>query len=416
MDTRAHERGRTAFHEMVNTGSGRRGDDPATSLRPLEGAARHRLGRRVMPNPARGIPAWVQAARALAGAGVALMLLAGLAGGLRRAGVELPVVHAAGAHAALMIGGFFATVIGVERAVALHTRWAWLAPALAAVGGVALTLGAWHAGHTLMVLGALVFVAASVEVLRRQRAAHTVVLLLAALCGLLGSVAWASGVGSELAIAAWFQFLVLTIAAERLEMTRLMRRRPSAGVAFGVIVAGLLLALPLLAIDPRLGAAAYGAGLLALAIWLALFDIARITIGTHGLSRYMAVALLAGYGWLAVGGAAWIATGFGLPWRDAALHAIGLGFVFSMVMAHAPVIAPAIVGIKLQFEPVYYLPLAFLHGSLALRVGLGLAGAAPEARAWAAGLNVAALLLFAATLVRASRRWHRFHTRPAVRP
>jgi hypothetical protein len=243
-----------------------------------------------------------------------------------------------------------------------------------------------------------------------------VVLLLAALCGLLGSVAWASGVGSELAIAAWFQFLVLTIAAERLEMTRLMRRRPSAGVAFGVIVAGLLLALPLLAIDARLGAVAYGAGLLALAVWLALFDIARITIGTHGLSRYMAVALLAGYGWLAVGGVAWIATGFGLPWRDAALHAIGLGFVFSMVMAHAPVIAPAIVGIKLQFEPVFYLPLALLHGSLALRVGLGLAGAAPEARAWAAGLNVAALLLFAATLVRASRRWHRFHTRPAVRP
>jgi hypothetical protein len=39
----------------------------------------------------------------------------------------------------------------------------------------------------------------------------------------------------------WFAFLVLTVAAERLEMTRLMRQRPGAARALHAIVAALLL-------------------------------------------------------------------------------------------------------------------------------------------------------------------------------
>ncbi|GGK76972.1 hypothetical protein Ppa06_38590 [Planomonospora parontospora subsp. parontospora] len=52
-------------------------------------------------------------------------------------------------------------------------------------------------------------------------------------------------------------------------------------------------------------------------------------------TRYAAACLLAGYGWPAVTGAPWAATGpaAGEYLYDAALHALFLGFVVSMVFA-----------------------------------------------------------------------------------
>lgn len=114
-----------------------------------------------------------------------------------------------------------------------------------------------------------------------------------------------------------------------------------------------------------------GAALLALALWLACFDIARRTLRAPGLRRYMAVCLLARYAWLAVGGAAWAAMAQGAPARDAAFHALGLGFAMSMVMAHAPVILPALARVKVEFGGAFYLPLGLLHASLALGPGRG---------------------------------------------
>src|SRR4030095_15347542 len=136
--------------------------------------------------------------------------------------------------------------------------------------------------------------------------------------------------------------------------------------------------------------------LLALAAWLALFDIARRTALSHGLSRYMAVCLLAGYVWLRGARPASSAMSFGLPARDLALHALGLGFVFSMVMGHAPVILPAVTGIKLLFGPWFLAPLALLRGSLVLRLVGGLAS--DELRTLGATLNAVALALFVLTV------------------
>ena len=127
----------------------------------------------------------------------------------------------------------------------------------------------------------------------------------------------------------------------------------------------------------------------------------------QGLSRYMAVCLLSGYAWLAVAGAAWAATALGLPWRDAALHALGLGFIFSMIMGHAPVILPAIARVKLQFGFFFYVPLAALHLSLALRLAWGALD--PSQRAAGASYNAVAIALFAATVVGAAVAWRLQH-------
>ncbi|WP_152185844.1 hypothetical protein [Segeticoccus rhizosphaerae] len=121
---------------------------------------------------------------------------------------------------------------------------------------------------------------------------------------------------------------------------------------------------------------------------------------TSGLTRYMAVALLSGYAWLATTGVLWIV--FGHMTKaishqasyDAMLHALFLGFVISMIFAHAPVIVPSVLGRPLPYSRVLYLPLALLHLSLLLRLiaGDGLDNTA--AWQWGGILNEVALLLF----------------------
>lgn len=363
--------------------------------------------------------------RRLLAAPVALLLagvlLSGLGGGLLRAGVALPgllsaalPVPAAALHAALMIGGFFGSVIGVERAVALKWRPAWAAPLASVAGAWTLLAGAVAAGTWLLVLASAAFVLASGLIVQRQRAAHTALLALAALCWLGGNLRFALGGFDDATLAAWFAFLVLTIAAERLEMARLMRHQPIAQASCFAIVALLLAALPLTALAPRAGGLLYGFALMALAGWLGLYDIARRTVHTLGLARYMAVCLLGGYAWLGVAGAAWAAMAMGLPTRDAALHALGLGFIVSMVMGHAPVILPAVTGLKLHFAPVFYAPLALLHASLLLRLAGGLAQ--PAWRAAGATLNALAIASFALTAVWAAFAWQRVHARTQRRP
>jgi hypothetical protein len=140
--------------------------------------------------------------------------------------------------------------------------------------------------------------------------------------------------------------------------------------------------------------------LLALALWLFRFDIARRTVRQHGLTRFMALCLLTGYFWLAVSGVLVLASAplEAGPKYDGALHAFFLGFVFSMIFGHAPVIFPAVLNLQPCFRPVFYLHLAVLHAALMLRVGSDLAQW-PTARQWGGALNAIAVALFLVTTV-----------------
>jgi len=336
-------------------------------------------------------------------------LVAGLAGGLVRAGLAWDagdwLGHAAAAHAALMISAFFGALVSLERAVALKTRTAFAVPLAAAAGGICLVFGFSQTAELLFVLAGAAFAVVNVGIVQRQRQAHTVLLLVAAIAWLAGSLAYIGALAAA-TLNGWFAFLVLTIAAERLEMTRLMRRQPGAMASFLAIVSSLLVGTALSFFAEQAGSALYGAALVSLAIWLMRHDIARRTVHAKGLSRYMAVCLLAGYVWLGIAGIAWTALAFGeLAARDAALHALGIGFVLSMVMGHAPVILPALTRVKVAFGWWYYLPLALLHGSLLLR----LAGGAIDMqwRTRGASLNIAALLVFALSMAVGALIWRR---------
>jgi len=143
-----------------------------------------------------------------------------------------------------------------------------------------------------------------------------------------------------------------------------------------------------------------GAKLVALSLWLLRQDIQRRTVRDKGLTRFIAVCLLSGYGWLALAGAIMLGTGLapGSASYDAALHALMLGFVFSMVFGHAPIIFPAVLRVAVPYHPVFYVPLALLHLSLALRVFGGLADQL-ALRQWGAVANAATLVVFIATLL-----------------
>jgi hypothetical protein len=344
-------------------------------------------------------------------AGVAVALLSGVVGGLLRAGVAWPgtgaptwLPPAVLQHAFLMVVALLGTVIAIERAVALKKPFAFAAPFASAGAGLLMLAGRPALASGLAVASALLFVAVNGLLLRRQPAAHTGLLLASALCALVGHGLFAAGLPPAAVLPWWFAFLVLTIVAERLEMTRLMRRRAAAPLTLGAAMALLLVGAATSAAWPLFGGLLYGLALAALAAWLMAFDIARRTLRAHGLSRYMAVALLLGYGWLGVAGVAWVMAGLGAaPWRDAALHALGLGFVFSMVFAHAPVILPALLRVKLLFGAWFYAPLGLLHASLAWR----LAGGAVEPAWRAAGAigNATAMGLFFLVVIGSAIAW-----------
>lgn len=328
-------------------------------------------------------------------------LAAGLWGGLARLDGSWGRVGSAlaGVHGPLMVAGFMGTVIALERAVALGRRWPYLAPAANAAGSVALILGAsrpW-AGAALT-LGAIIMVLMFAVMLARRPGLYVSAMGAGALALALGNALWWRGTAVPTVLPLWFGFLVLTIGGERLELSRIQRskRRPKGFLAAALaICAGMALSFW----DTQLAWIVVGSGAAALALWLWRSDVARRTRRASGLARYIAHALLLGYFWLLFGGGLAVLYGgeaAGVRY-EAFVHSLFLGFAFGMIMAHAPMILPAVVGGNALFHPVLYVPLLLLHGSLVLRVASGLVGWM-GIREVGAEANVAAVLMFLAAI------------------
>ncbi len=347
-----------------------------------------------------------------------------LIGGLWEGLVYLGLPLAAGQHSLhvdhgpLMVLGFLGTLIALERAVALGPAWAYLAPAGAAAGGLAVTCNAPDGvGQAVVTFGGVILVAIFVAVHRIQASVHNVVLASGAVCWVVAGALWVANWDIPRFIPWLTGFLVLTITGERLELSRLTGRSRRAGALFvgaaGLFSVGLIVSLFTEATGVRIA----GVGLCCLAAWLVRYDIARRTVRRKGLTRYIAIALLTGYAWLAVGGVLWLVVGrlsFIDPGRaaqgsayDAMLHAVFLGFVISMIFAHAPIIVPSVLGRPLPYSRWFYVPLVMLHVTLLLRLVGGDAMHNKVSWQWGGSLNEVALLLFvglaAGAIIRVAR-------------
>ncbi len=75
------------------------------------------------------------------------------------------------------------------------------------------------------------------------------------------------------------------------------------------------------------------------------------------------------------------------------LHMIFMGFVFSMIFGHAPIIVPALLGVQVPYTPLFYIHLSLLHLSLLLRMAGDLLLWLPGRR-WGGMLNGVVVVLF----------------------
>jgi hypothetical protein len=338
---------------------------------------------------------------------VAAMAMAfGLWTGLQRLGV-LPFsqrLSPAELHGALMISGFLGTVISLERAVAMGRWWAYGASAISATGALALVVGFGRPAALAFVLAGAILLAITALVAFRQFAMFVVVLAIGAACWLVGSVLWLTGQSIPEVAGWWLNFLILTIAAERLELGRLRQASQASQAAFFLPTVLLVIGgarAELLETSMPLTAA----GLIGLAAWLIHNDIARRTIRLSGLPRFSAVSILAGHAWLGIAGLLLALSPFEpiVFLYDAAVHAIAIGFVMSMIVGHAPIILPAVTGLRVRFSAASYAALALLHLSVLLRI-MGDAEELPNMRGASATLLIVALIGYAAILIIASSR------------
>ncbi len=342
--------------------------------------------------------------RALWLAAAAAALGVGVWGGLTRLGTGIPPIlpHHAVTHGPLMVGGFLGILAGITLAVATGRWWAWSAPALAAAGA------GWAAFRpevppTAWILTAASGVAflAAVEQLRRHRDLARGVTALGVFWWLAGNLEWAALGLLLVAVPCWMTFAVLVLVGQRLESDgEESRSRRETVLIAGIVIlfAGLVGAYPF----HELGVRVFGFGCLMIAFWGLHRDVEFPA--SAGQERFAAVCAASAYLWLATAGMILALRGGtlgGLIW-DAALHALFLGFVFSMLFGHVAETG-TVLGLRVPFSLAFYGPLVLLHLSLVLRVAGDFAGS-PLGRSTGAILNMVAIAAFVLGIARAAVR------------
>ncbi|MCA0305249.1 MAG: hypothetical protein LCH95_22845, partial [Proteobacteria bacterium] len=219
---------------------------------------------------------------------VAAAALTAVLGGLARLGLAIgfgPSV--ADRHGPFFVLGVFGTVISLERAVALGRSWALAAPVVSIAATLALLAQLSFAPGLFVVAVAFTLIV-NAAIIRRQSAAFTWLMLLGSVASFAGTLGWAHGATVFDVTPQWMSFFVLTIVAERLELSRLAPTPTWASRAL-VIVSLALAGASVLGLRLLMGAT-----LVLLGLWLARFDLARRTVRLSGLPRFTALGVLAG--------------------------------------------------------------------------------------------------------------------------
>ena len=326
------------------------------------------------------------ALRGLTLAGAGLALVAGLSGALIRIGTW-PLLsdmgrHVHDNHGALMIFGFTVGAIVLERSVALRLRLGMVAP----VVGVAATLVLIFLGSSQLaaagyLLEVMLLLATYAVLLRRSPMMALLIEATGAVALVGGALSWLLCGDFVRSVPLVLTGLILTIMGERVELSRVGRILASATsvreevviflVGFALVVVALLLTMsPAGNLTSKAMGVVFAELIVATAVACWRNDICRKTIRGTGLARYSAAAMILGYAWLLVGSVAWLlftlwpAAG---TW-DAAVHAVCVGFVMSMIFGHAPIIVHGVIAKPFPYHPVLYAPLALTTLALLVRV------------------------------------------------
>ncbi len=297
-----------------------------------------------------------------------LILLISIYSGLLRGDVNLPFIrNFAFFHGLLFVTGFFAGLISLERVVAINKFWGYFPPLFFILGSFLILFNKGNLPLILFISGNIIFLLIYIEILRKHFHFSLFILLLGAISLFISNLLIFKFYLNKLSLL-YISFFVLTISGERLELSKIQRIDIMHNL---FIILNFLLFLsailsPFYPVFFRIS----GILLILSSLWLFNYDIAVKTLKMKGLRRYMAVGIILSYFWLLVAGILFLIYGFkgsGFIY-DIELHSIFLGFVFSMVFAHAPIIFPTITGKELKYSSLFYLHLILLHLSLLIRL------------------------------------------------
>lgn len=298
---------------------------------------------------------------------VVACLILGILTGWFRLGFDLPVSKVFLHHGALMTGSFLGTVLLIERMVTFKKKWLFAFPVINAFSLLFFYLNWNQIAFSCLIIGSLglVFVFYLIN-LKQSDPAHQVMWV--------GSAMWLVGNTHLLifqmyanSILWWMGFLLLTVVGERLELTRFL---PLSQFKKNILLLLLLLFVNSCVLPFHMGGQLLtGISLTGIGIWLLLFDIIRKSIKKQGIHRFSAITLSFGYGWLVVAGIFYLFNQSGIIPYDALIHSFFLGFVFSMIFAHAPIILPGVLGLVLKpYHPILFLWVGIFQISLLLRI------------------------------------------------
>jgi len=336
--------------------------------------------------------------RALFAAFAFVNLVVGVLAGFGRLGVNFPLSYAVVNHGAIMVGGFLGTLITLEKVIPLRKRALLIFPVISGLSILPLSNGMFILGGTLLITASVGLIVVYLIYLSRQRAVYLYIMFGGAVCWLIGNSVLLHGRFFPAAFPWWMGFLLLTIVGERLELSKFL---PVTSLIRTILLGCILLVGTGLVI-PFHGYGPYisGAGMMGIAVWLMRFDMVGISIRKEGLTRFVGVALLCGYCALMLEGVFMVALP-DVPFAyDIIVHTFFLGFVFSMIFAHGPIILPGVLGLSVRpYHPFLYLPLVLLVTSVVIRVLAGMNLVPYQFRVTSAWITASAMVLYFVTLV-----------------
>ncbi len=329
---------------------------------------------------------------------VAINLAFGVFAGLGRMGATTVYLTGFLHHGAIMVGGFLGTLIALEKIIPLKNRWLLAIPLTSAASVVLLWMNHFFPGVSLLIIASLGLCGIFLFYLFRHRELHLWLMFAGGIFLLIGNCVLLSRVLYPLALPWWIAFLLFIIVSERLELSKFLpvtkTDKRLLVVMLGVFVVGILVSFH------AWGNYVSGIALVCIAVWLMRHDVIRINLGKKGLTRFTGVALLSGYISLLLTGIFFMALPEIAYAYDAFVHMFFLGFVFSMIFAHGPIILPGVLGLMVKpYHRFLYVPLVLLHGSLMIRIGSDINLFDHSFRLPAGYLNALAILLYFVTLV-----------------
>lgn len=299
---------------------------------------------------------------------VVLGLVLGISGGWIRLGsLMIPIASAGMNHGLFMVGSFLGTLISIERAMVMKKKTWLLIPFLTGTSIFPFLLGFTDLGLILLMAGSLgLGIIMHLQTLKHPEF-HSALLYAGAASWFIGNLlAFQTGL-----IAAgstwWIGFLLFTIVGERLELSQFLPVPAWSKLALKVLL--LFFTIGLIIPFHSWGNEIMGTASFLIAIWLLVFDMAKVASRKPDQFRYIGFGLRVGYVWLGIHGLILLGMESHSLFYDLLLHTFFLGFTFSMIWAHAPIIFPTIFGIReTPYHPILWVTWTLFQLSLVGRI------------------------------------------------